>query len=291
MSFMLLLILADHTPTTQSSRLGRCPEPGSRITICSVNANQSVLLAYFDGSGNSRGTGTRSITLAGYVGTEATWGRLQANWQDVLERWNCRYLHMREARSLIGEFAASKGWTHDRVDLLLAALFNECLAPSRKEEFSGQFYGASCSVNLPDYRKGHAEIKNLKEPESLCVDFVVTVALMALPENREMPLGKEGTMKLVFDNKELFMSKVVRAWTRRRRNKRDPLSLITSAEKQDAQNCAGLQAADFLAWSTNRYLGEGLTTRFSSMAGLFRVLATPGFECHYDYARLKADFS
>jgi hypothetical protein len=192
---------------------------------------------------------------------------------------------MREARSLVGEFAASKGWTHDRVDSLLADLFNECLAPTRREEVAGQFYGASCSIDLPHYRKARAEIENLKEPESLCVDFVVTVALMALPENRVMPLRKEGTVKLIFDNKELFMSKVVGAWTRRRRNERGPLSLIASIDKQDGHICVGLQAADLLAWSTNRYRGEDLTTRFNSMAGFSRVLATTGFECHYDCAR------
>ena len=59
---------------------------------------------------------------------------------------------------------ASQGWTHHRVDLLLKDLFNECLAPSRAAEVTGEFYGASCSVDLADYRKVQTEIQNLKEP-------------------------------------------------------------------------------------------------------------------------------
>ncbi len=205
-----------------------------------------------------------------------------------MQRNNCSYLHMREAMWLKGEFA---GWTDDRVYRLLADLFNECLSPIGRENFKNQFYGASCTVNLADYREVHNEIPELKEPEAICVDSVVKIALRALPENRNLPFGKEGTVELFFDKNEPFMHKVNRVWTRRPRNKLGHLlRLVSHIESADSHDVPGLQAADFLAWSTNRYHTHGLSDRFGAFAGVSRVLATPTYERYYDYKRFRKEF-
>jgi len=43
-----------------------------------------------------------------------------------------------------------------------------------------------------------------KEPEAICVDFVVTIALMLLPEDHRGVLGKTGSVELYFDPNERF---------------------------------------------------------------------------------------
>lgn len=250
----------------------------------------TTIRAYYDGSGNPRDSQAQFLTLAGYAGTANAWQAFEKKWASVLQRHGCEYLHMREAWSLVGEFAKRKGWAKEKVQSLLADLFNECLSPIGWQNFKGQFYGASCIVNLADYKKAHIEMPQLKEPESICVDFVVTIALMALPENLSLPFGKEGTIQLFFDKNEPFRHKVERTWRKKPRKKLEhPLRLVSSIEEADLRDVIGLQAADFLAWSTNRYYVHGLTER-GAFAGIARVLASPVFERYYDYNKLQKEF-
>jgi hypothetical protein len=244
--------------------------------------------AYYDGSGKSDDPNAQYLTLAGYAGTPNAWRQFEECWSRVLKRWGCQYLHMNEAHSLQGEFVAEKGWTESRVDSLLADLFNECLSPTGWGNLKGEFYGASCTVNLQDYRKACADVPSLKEPEAICVDYVVTIALMALPENRKLPIGKEGTVEIFFDKGESFIHKVDRVWRSKPNSKlRGPLQLVSSIGHADMRDVIGLQAADFLAWHTNRYYTHGMNEKTGSFAGVIRVLASPMFERYYDYEELK----
>ncbi len=246
-----------------------------------------AIQAYYDGSGKSEDPNVRFLTLAGYVGTPNAWQQFEERWHRVLQRWDCAYLHMNEARSLKGEFAARKGWTKDRVNVLLQDLFNECLSPIGWGEFKGEFYGASCTVNLEDYRRACADMP-LNEPEAICVDCVVTVALRALPENLEQPFGKEGSVEICFDKGEPFMHKVDKIWRSKPNNQLEgPLQLVRSIGAKDMRDVIGLQAADFLAWHTNRYYTHGFREPTGAFAGITRVMATPMFEWYYDYDRLK----
>ena len=247
-----------------------------------------TLRAYYDGSGTAHDPNARFLTLAGYVGTPNAWRHLEERWCRVLQRWECAYLHMKDADSLQEEFAEEKGWTTARVKGLLQDLFNECLSPTGWEEFKGEFHGASCTVNLKDYARACADIPSLssKKPEAICVDFVVTIALMALPETLDKPFGKDGRVELYFDKNESFMCKVDRIWRSKPSNKlQGPLRLVTSIDAADSRNFAGLQAADFLAWHTNRYYTHGLGLK-GAFAAITRVFATPLFSDYYDYEHL-----
>lgn len=244
-----------------------------------------TLKAYYDGSGNSRDLAAEYLTLAGYVGTSDAWNQFEKRWSQVLGRYPCSYLHMNEARLLKGEF---EGWTHERVTALLADLFNDCLSPTGWEDFKGEFYGASCAVNIADYRKAKEDVPSLKSMESICVDYVITIALMALPENLDLPFGKEGTLELFFDKGEPFKNKVDRMWRGKPRGKlKGPLQLVSGIGSVDMRDVIGLQAADFLAWNTNRYYTRSLNERTGAFAGVTRVLAAPMFEHYYDYEQLK----
>jgi hypothetical protein len=133
-----------------------------------------AIRAYFDSSGKTDDPEARFITLAGYVGPPAAWLQFEKNWSEVLKHHNCQYLHMNEAHRLKGEFSRSKGWTTSRVLSLLTELFNECLIPAGWTNFKGQFSGASCTINLEDFRKVCNEDAQLKKKtaESICVDYV-----------------------------------------------------------------------------------------------------------------------
>lgn len=256
-----------------------------RFTVLAI-----AIRAYYDSSGKSDDPNTRFLTLAGYAGTANAWQQFEERWDRVLQRWGCSYLHMSDAYLLQQGFAETKGWTKDRVNGLLRDLFNECLSPTGWVNFKGEFYGASCTVNLEDYTKASADVpsRSIKEPEAICVDHVVTVALMALPENLNLPLGKEGRVELFFDKNESFMHKVDRVWRSKRNGKLEgPLQLVSSIATADMREVIGLQAADFLAWHANRYYTHGFDEPTGALAQAMRVFATPLFDCYCDYEYLK----
>ncbi|MFC1871376.1 DUF3800 domain-containing protein [Chloroflexota bacterium] len=249
-----------------------------------------MIQAYYDGSGKSDDPNARFLTLAGYAGTPNAWQQFEKRWDQILQRWGCHYLHMSEAHSLQQEFAAAKGWTKNRVNGLLQDLFNECLSPTGWEKFKGEFYGASCTVNLEDFAKVCVDMPShvLNKPEAICVDHVITIALRALPENSGMPFGKEGRVELFFDKGESFMHWIDKKWRSKPNNKLQcPLQLVSSISAVDARDVIGLQAADFLAWHTNRYYTHGLNEESGAFAGISRVFATPLFDryCDYDYLK------
>ena len=249
-----------------------------------------AIKAYYDGSGNSRDPNGRFLTLAGYAGTPRAWCAFEEKWKKVLQRWDCAYLHMNEAHSLKQEFAVENGWTENRVKGLLQDLINECLSSTGWGEFKGEFRGVACTINLKDYAKIYSDMPSysIKEPEAICVDYVVTVALMGLSENRGLPFGKEGKMQLFFDHDEPSMHKINRVWKSKPHYRlKGPLQLVHGIETADMRETIGLQAADFLAWQTNRYYTHGFDEPTGAFAGIVRVLACPAFGEYFDYEHLK----
>ena len=113
-----------------------------------------TLQGYYDGSG-SAGT---SVALAGYAATHSVWSTFEVEWWRVLaddtNRPACRYLHMREANALRGEFSRERGWTRDAVDSLLRDLFNGCFSPyGLHRDVPDALVGAACWVDLKAYER------------------------------------------------------------------------------------------------------------------------------------------
>jgi hypothetical protein len=115
--------------------------------------------------------------------------------------------------------------------------------------------------------------------------------LKSLPENLNSPFGKEGTVELFFDKGEPFMHKIDKIWRTKSENKPQVLQLVSSIEQSDTKTSIGLQAADFLAWSVNRYHTYGLNDKYSNFGGGFigvsRCLATPLWGMCFDFKELK----
>jgi hypothetical protein len=137
-------------------------------------------------------------------------------------------------------------------------LFNKCLSPTGWGEFKDHFYGVACTINMQDYKRASKEIPSLKEPEAICVDNVVTLALMALPDDPSKPFGKSGTVELFFDKGERFMHKINRVWRSKPYHKlKGYHRLISAVAAVEARHVYGVQAADSLAWETLRSHATG----------------------------------
>jgi hypothetical protein len=229
--------------------------------------------AYFDGSGKSCDPSVHYLTLAGYIGSAEAWHFFEENWKEICFRRGLKYLHMQENPSyeVIGDF------------------FNECFSVTGWGKYKNKFLATACTINLDDYKKIRGEIESgsIKEPEAYCVDFVITVSLMSLPENLGKPCGKDGLLYVCFDQNEDFINKMHPYWQTRRKNPKDPLHLIRKLSTANMRDTIGLQAADFLAWQTNRYYSKGFREHSGACSQIIRVLATPLFSQYYDYQYFK----
>lgn len=242
--------------------------------------------AYYDGSGADEGK-ARSISLAGYAGPPDFWAYFEERWKSVLagdgQRPVARYLHMRDANALRGEFSPENGWTKLAVTALIDDVM-KCLNAASNEH-GDRVSGVSCTVRLDDYERALSVLPQLqnKEPAAICVDNCVTVALQLLPEAPEGQgiLGKLDSIELYFDRNERFLHKINRIWNRPYAKRSKPLQLVHRIVSVDMKSTYPLQAADFLAWHTNRHLSSQ-----DLLAGLRRVLAAPMVGTEYDYAKL-----
>lgn len=195
---------------------------------------------------------------------------------------------MRTAMTLNKEFSMPNGWTRSKVESLLMDLSNKCLSPlGWREPVADALVGAACTVELDDYVRAQRECTYLQgmDPEEVCVNSLADVTLQMLPEDPTGIGGKRGSLHMYFDRNEKFMHKLNAPWLQRRK-RRGVLLLIDKIEAADSAAHPGLQAADYLAWLTNRdwavrNAGEkDLTLRMRMIAG-----GLIGSE-HYDYNKL-----
>jgi hypothetical protein len=229
------------------------------------------------------------------VGTYDAWEEFEQSWNKVLEHWNCSYLHMVDAGTLRGEYS---GWTKKQVNAFLGELFNKCFSPiGRGKKYEGQFYGVSCTVNLEDYRNivKKRDMPVGQSPEAICVRTIIYATAMGLPDNPDKPLGKDGELELYFDNNEPFLHEIEKMTRNisRKQLENSVLGLISSKVQFDSRKVIGLQAADFLAWQTNRSYACNpernlqLVDLKTAKAAIRRILATRGFSEYYDCKRLE----
>ncbi len=247
--------------------------------------------AYYDGSGKKD---TQFLTLAGYAGTLPAWLQFEEAWAKVLERHNCSFLHMADAFFLRNEFSFANGWTHDKVNALLIDLLNECLSQTGWGDYRNEFVGVSSTVNLEDYHRACNDRPELKAktPEEICVRLALRVALQVLPENKESePFHKDGAVEIYFDENELFRSKIENEWRKYRNNRNTLWSLVASIGSVNHRQVIGVQAADFLAWQTNRSFtgnpdNDLRTAKPSAANAKILTLSCPRRSSYYDYEKL-----
>ena len=205
--------------------------------------------AYCDGSGKSNDPQSRFLTLAGLIAPPAAWAPFEREWAIVLDEHNSGPWHAKDAYALTKDF---EGWTIERVKALRRDLLNRCFSDITHRK---DFVHASCTVDLSDYRRAAVDMPAVGEvsPEALCAFWIAHVAIGWLPENKNDPLLKDGTIELFFDRDEGFQHHIQKEWERRRKNRwSDIVSRIVHIGTADHRDVVGIQAADFLAWHTNR---------------------------------------
>ncbi len=279
-------------------------EYGPTASLCELvptNTDMAVALrGYYDGTGCQEAAHRGElIGLAGYSAAPLVWEAFEAEWwrvcQDDSERPRCAYFHAKEAKHLKGEFSPENGWTAKAVESLIRDLFNKCFSPFGRHDVDKEatLIGAACTVDLHAYERVCNRYPHFvsKKPEALCVDHVVGLALnhlvpsplerMALSEMAK----RRQSIALFFDRNESFKHHISRVWERYPWSKRPmALKLVHSIGEVDKESSAALQAADFLAWHTNR---DVASDGGDMSARLMAFFAARTFTLHYDEAELE----
>ena len=144
---------------------------------------------------------------------------------------------------------------------------------------------------LDDYERAVAVLPNLrnKEPEAICVDRVTEVALRMLAPidgGAEVDdLKKVGSVEFFFDHNEKYSHRSTVCGVSRVLPTGHACSSCVRDVKALKEKLPALQAADYLAWMTNRHLRDR-----DVRCGVFRVLSAPMVGCDYTYDRLVQDY-
>lgn len=245
-----------------------------------------TLRGYYDKSGD---LAEGRVTLAGYAAPISAWERFERRWMAVLASAPapCSYLHLTEAKHLLGPFHKSLGWTHRKVAHLLKEVFNQCLSPEDGVDEADHLSGVYCTVIKEDFERACRELPHLESKgwAAICAEFVTYIALTRLPQDPSKPKGSRlGVIEVHFDRNEPFRREIEDAWNAakdRPEGQRGPLSLVLSIGYSDMRQTPGLQAADYLAWHVNRWRTTG-----SPGAGLIATAAAQGVGVMFDYETL-----
>jgi hypothetical protein len=196
-----------------------------------------------------------SITLAGYAADDAIWSDFDNEWNRILAddrtRPKAAYLHMKEAAHLEGIFSWRNGWNRKKVEFLMTDLlmYLQTLDKKRLRQFA-------CSIDLKAYRAVKAEGWNMPDPVDLCNGYCPEGVLVWYLG--EYP-GVIDAAHYFFDVSEPFKQPFEELWTKEKqslsvRPTAETWQIIKSVTTTEMRERPPLQAADLLAWASNRVL-------------------------------------
>ena len=209
-----------------------------------------MLRVYYDGSIDHEGG---SLTLAGLGASDALWPQFEAGWAEALDHHGLKWWHSTDAMSLRVEAflqVGAVGWDHVRAtaalqDLsgLITDFWKAELIKDLREQDGPQIL--TCTVDLEGYRAARQQNPWLRSAEAICVN--VCVGGLVIQRPGDVP------MALYFDQGERFMKEIEQVW---RKDRKKPELVwprqVRTIRTSDWKQSYALQAADLLAWSTNR---------------------------------------
>lgn len=236
-----------------------------------ITDRRHVLVAlegYFDGSNSGAGwTKSSAVTLAGFAADDSIWYEFDKEWRKILNDSGRRpaapYLHMRYATKGKSPFTYKDGWNLKKVGFLITDLlmYLQTIDKSRFRQFA-------CTVDLVAHRKLVAEGYSLPNPIRICNDHCATTALAWYGTNYP---GLIHSAHYFFDKDEPFEPVFKARWS----EKKDATvvvsfvdyfwSLIKTVTTADMKDKPALQAADLLAWATNRSLSTAKDKSFRDL--------------------------
>lgn len=228
-----------------------------------------IIQSYFDASGKTRDRSAQYLTLAGYSGTEDAWSEFGTNWGSILQRHEASYFHCKEAIHARGEFIK---WSKEHVRVLMKELINVLAKINRQD-----LLGFSCIVALNDYAEVKSKIPNLRPPEHLCLDHCIGCALRQSKRISQL--------EIFFDRDEPF-DHALRAF----RNKGAwwSESIADIGPINVYRDIPAIQAADLLAWLTNRYWTKGPNDEWAMLLPVMFIVKDIHYFMFDEKALLKA---
>lgn len=228
--------------------------PGDRLKLL------MVLEAYFDESGDQG-----RFLIAGYVSTQERWVAFEKAWKEPIDAlflpikrfdrsppfhmWPC--ISGKEPFNLIDISAR---------DTLMRAIF-----PFIPEHaLFGMSEGVSLAdfngVVLPNVPKQLAIAKDLRDPYFLC--FQLALERLVLQIEELLDIGPENTVACFFDRQDQFGPRALRYFNRLKADEanRPWVRRLRSIAFAGKDELVPLQAADVLAWLSNRFMAQSLTT-------------------------------
>lgn len=215
------------------------------------------LESYFDGSYTGKNWREGDyISLAGQATEDGVWKEFDEKWDEILggegKRPKAPYLHMREANANEGPFSWRNGWNRKKVEALVVALLEHLQTQDKK-----RFHQFACSIDLRAHRKLITEGFTLPDPVDICnghcPESVLVWYVTSYP-------GVIADQHYFFDISEPFKQPFEDCWKKEKQNVLD-LSprchywqLVQTVTTADMKKKPALQAADLLAWASNRVL-------------------------------------
>lgn len=242
-------------------RLLRLPEMHQKR--CGV-----VLQVYLDQSGKA---GDDFICLCGYVASDEGWVCLTHEWQRALDECKIHYVHMAEMWHRHGE---CEGWKEPERDVAVRR-FSEIFRRHAEAGFAIGFDAKYFREMANDARQR----TRIDDAATFCFKEILGKIFSILTE-----WGYTHPVSVVLDDDEKYSIDFYKLWRTERRSKKEMGTRIVSITSADDRFFAPLQAADMLAWLTNRYLCDRAAGKEPS-DHFFEILESPepGFSFHYKH--------
>ena len=204
--------------------------------------------------------------IAGYVSDPESWKRFSDDWQcELAANPPIRYLKMREAESLRGEFWGWDSVARERKLLRLAAIIKKHVIGGLGSFVSNRAYGSIVKGYLPS---------TIDHPYWLCFQRIVLDAALVYGQHAD-----GGKVDFVFDGQgigyERRATMMHQAWQDAANSPME--EMMGGIAFHDDKQILPLQAADMLAWHMRRYLDSGVQHRTENrpVADILWSIPTP----------------
>jgi hypothetical protein len=212
--------------------------------------------AYLDKSGQSS---SPCVTLAAFVGSDWAWAEFEDGWNAVLKTGfrPVTYMHMVEALGLRYRtpFSRALGWKREHVWDLVGKLLVFLGGLER-----GRITMHSCIIDMNTWRELTAQGCEIPSEIDLCNRYVsgLIVAMFAGKILQQAPaetilIPTDDLLNFTFDRNEDFFEPF-RKFVNEEKMKGESTiwHLVNGIGEGGMRNTPGIQAADVLAWASNR---------------------------------------
>jgi len=224
--------------------------------------------AFLDDSGKFKDSDF--VCLAGYLSDDDGWTQFSEKWGKLLIKHGIPYIHMKELISLRGPYE-NLGWTPAQRDDVVNDFIDVIRAHIQ--------VGFGVAVDAKYFRSMCADAqKKIGDPAYFCLHRILYLIIKKLKS-----VGYQPSVTITFDDCEEFSVRCYRIWSKLRKIVPDVHDYVPSISFADDQKFWPLQAADILAWVTNKSLKQR-AGNFPPPASVERIIKAPeeGYGLEYE---------